>query len=505
VIGTVVGNYRVVQLQGEDGFGTIYLAQHAAGWPASLRAFKPDVVDAALADRWFQAAQAAQASGHPGILHVVERFSAGRNAFLASSAIPGECLTASLQRDKRFWPEIVVKLGWQLSVALGSAHHAGAVHKVLRPDSIYVAQDSAAPGGVRSTVVDFGAAAGLGGTPDWRAPAVEALGMPFYMAPEVTRGGGDVRSDVYSLGCLLFHMAAGRPPYLGSSAPEIATAHQQMLVRGPAAFESSIPWELDQLVQRMIAKETGARPQSMEEVAAELERIAHQYWPVAASEQRTMGLDLRVGKPPPRHRAGRKWVILGAALVVVGGGAGALVALRPWQKHGAAATTAADAAPPPPAPDAAPPPRPASDLDVRLAEARGALDEERWADASAAARIAQKLDPKNEEAARILKVAKAEPANKGLYDDFHKAVDAGDVETALRRFKRVPAGSLYQKKAAAEVAKMREVFLKAKEAEARTLSEGKMCKRIEPIQKDVAKLFPDDQGRIKTIADACGK
>ncbi len=506
MVGKAVGNYQVVQPQGEDGFGSLFLAQHSAGWPASLRWFKPELVDQAFVDRWFQTAQTAHASGHPGILQVVERFWSQRNGFIASGAIPGECMAVSLQRDKRFWPELVVKLGWQISVALGSAHHAGVVHKVLRPESIYVAQDSAAPGGVRTVIVDFGASAALGtSAPSWGAPAVAALGIPFYMAPEVCRGGGDTRSDVYSLGCLLFHMAAGRPPYLGQSASEVANAHQQMLVRGPSSFEPSIPWELDQLIQRMIAKETGARPQTMEEVAAELERIAHQYWPVTASEQRTMGLDLRVGSPPPPHRGGKLWLILAAVVAVLGGGAGVLFALRPWQKKAPAAAAVPDAAPPPPAPDAAPPAKPASDVDVRLGEARRALDEERWADATAAARIAQKLEPKNEEAARILKVAKAEPANKAAYDDFRKAVDAGDVETAIRRFKRVPAGSIYQKKATADMDRMRETFVKAKEAEARTLSEGKMCKRIEPIQKDVAKLFPEAQDRIKTIADACGK
>lgn len=506
MIGTVVGNYRVGQLQGEDGLSSLYLAQHGAGWPASLRSFKPEVIDQGLVDRWFQAAQQAQSSGHPGILQVVERFVAGRNAVIASGVIPGECMAVSLQRDKRFWPELVVKLGWQISVALGSAHHAGVIHKVLRPESIFVAQDSAAPGGVRTVVVDLGASVVLGaGMPDWSAPAVAALGVPYYVAPEVCRGGVDLRSDMYSLGCLLFHMAAGRPPYLGQNATEVTMAHLNMPVRGPASFEASIPWELDQLVQRMTAKDAGARPSSMEEVAAELERIAHQHWPVTASEQRTMGLSVRVGSPPPPAGRGRLWLILAAAVVVLGGGAGALFALRPWQKQATAAPAVPDAAPPPPAPDAAPPPKPASDVDVRLAEARKAVEDERWADAAAAARIAQKLDPKNEEAARILKTAKAEPANKGLYDDFRKAADAGDVESAIRRFKRVPAGSVYQKKATADMDKIRETFVKAKEAEARTLSEGKMCKRIEPIQKDVAKLFPEAQDRIKTIADACGK
>src|SRR5262249_45565778 len=161
------------------------------------------------------------------------------------------------------------------------------------------------------------------------------LGLPFYMAPEVCRGGGDHRSDVYSLGCLLFHMTAGRPPYLGQSAYEIATAHQQMQVRGPASFESSIPYELDQLVQRMIAKETMARPQSMQAAAAELERIAHQYWPQSpAAEHSTMAVNLRVGSPPPARHS-RKWIWIAGAVVVLGAGGGALVATKPWAHRAA--------------------------------------------------------------------------------------------------------------------------------------------------------------------------
>ena len=195
------------------------------------------------------------------------------------------------------------------------------------------------------------------------------------------------------------------------------------------------------------------------------------------------------------------WVV---ALVVLGGGGGVLAALRPWEKKVVAAVVT-DAAPPPPIPDAAPPAKPASDLDVRLEEARKAMEEERWSDAAVAARIAQKLDPKNEEAARIIKTARAEPPNKLAYDDFHKAVEAGDVETASRRIKRIAAGSFYLTKGNAEMERMREVFVKAKEAEARTLAEGKLCKRIDPIKKAVAKVFPESADRIKAIADGCGK
>jgi len=503
VIGKVVGNYRVVQLQAEDGFGSLFLAQHNSGWQATLRGFKTDVFDVPFVDRWFQTAQAAQASAHPGILHVVEKFWSQRNGFIATAVVPGTSLAASIQRDKRFWPELVVKLGWQLAVALGSAHHAGVIHKVLRPEGIFVAADTAAPGGVRTVITEIGASAALGdGVPDWRSPATAALGIPSYLAPEVARGGGETRSDVYSLGCLLFHMAAGRPPYLGQGAQDVIAAHQQMMVRGPGSYEQSIPAELDNLVQRMIAKEIGARPLSMEDVAGELEAIAHHYW--GASEQKTMSVSLPVGRPPPPVGRSRTWMIVAAGLVVLGGGGGVLAAFRPWEKKVVAATIP-DAAPPPPAPDAAPPEKPASDLDVRLAEARKAMEEERWPDAAASARIAQKLDPKNEDAAKILKTARAEPANKVAYDEFHKAVEAGDVETASRRIKRIAGGSLYLTKASTELDRMREVFVKAKEAEARTLAEGKLCKRIDPIQKAVAKVFPESADRIKVIADGCGK
>ncbi len=494
MIGRQVGNYQVTGQIGEDGLGYLYAGRHVAGgWNAALRHFLAPISDVPIVQRYFSIAQRAGQVGNSGLVNAVECFWSGRNAFVATEALGGESMDTILKRDRRLWPELVVKLGWQVANALTAAHSASVVHGILRPQSLFCWPDPELPGGYRVKIIDFGASVFLDvGAPDWRSPRVECVGLPLYMAPEQGRSGFcDYRVDVYALGCIFYQMSSGRTPFLGATAQEIVQAHVAGAIRGPMTYERDIPPELDQLIVAMIAKDPGQRP-LMPQVAAELTRICDKYWPAVRPSQAmsTVQLDLKVGAPPPPMVAQKKrghGVIIGAAIGVVALGTG--VALwHPWKKSGevaeAAVAIAADAGskvavPPPPesAPASAPAPVPA---------------------------VAPASLPASEPAI----TDKDLKQNKPLYDDFEKALKDGDdvdVAKAVRRYHRIPEDSAFAKKARPDYEKLRGDYLHVKSAEAKALADTGKCAKIDPIAKDVGTLFPESAGEISAIQKSCTK
>jgi hypothetical protein len=163
--------------------------------------------------------------------------------------------------------------------------------------------------------------------------------------------------------------------------------------------------------------------------------------------------------------------------------------------------------PPPPSAKPAPPPEPAppepTALEKQLALARAALAEERWAEATTAARAAQRLEPRNADAEAILKAARVEPQNKRLFDELMKAAEEGDPDKTTRRWRRIPEDSLYHPRAKAAYEQVKKDYLHVKRAEATALAETRMCARIAPIEKQVKGFFPESAEEIAAIGRKC--
>ena len=260
--------------------GVVYRAEHVVlGSPAAVKVLLPQFTkDPVVVDRFFTEAKAASAIRHVGITEV---FDYGRlpgdQAFIAMELLRGEDLTGFLARHGKLDPSLVAELGKQLLAALNAAHGAGVVHRDLKPDNIFLTPDPGAPGGIRIKILDFGIAKligdRLGGRTKTKGDTI--LGTPAYMAPEQCRGGTDVdaRADLYAVGCILFELLTGGPPFWADGGGELMAMQIYEAPPRLSHFEPALPQELDALLAKLLAKAPEDRPPSAAWALAALERV----------------------------------------------------------------------------------------------------------------------------------------------------------------------------------------------------------------------------------------
>ncbi|HEV7559137.1 MAG TPA: serine/threonine-protein kinase, partial [Kofleriaceae bacterium] len=170
-------------------------------------------------------------------------------------------------------PVSAMEVARQVASALEAAHRAGIVHRDLKPDNIFLVPDEAVVGGERIKVLDFGIAKlGRSTSSSVQTQSMMVFGTPRYMSPEQCKSAAHVdhRSDIYTLGCILFELLCGQPPFLGAPGELIA---RHVLVDPPAvaSLVPEVPAPLAELVARMLAKEPEDRPQTMATVQRALE------------------------------------------------------------------------------------------------------------------------------------------------------------------------------------------------------------------------------------------
>jgi len=271
VIGHVIGNYRIVRELGRGGMGMVYGAEHTQlGRPAALKMLLPQLsADPAIVQRFFNEARAASAIDHPGIVEVFDfgTHTDGR-AYIVMEMLKGESLEQRLQRAP-ITPAEAGNIVAQVAGALAAAHARGIVHRDLKPDNIFLVPNELVPGGIQVKVLDFGIAklAGeQGGGMKTQTGAV--IGTPAYMSPEQCMGRADIdhRTDLYSLGCVLYHVLCGRPPFVSEyGTGMILAAHMRDPVADPRGL-AQVPEPLAAITMRLLEKEPGARYQTATEL-----------------------------------------------------------------------------------------------------------------------------------------------------------------------------------------------------------------------------------------------
>ena len=277
--GEVFGSYRVVDEIGKGGMGAVYLAEHTLlGRQAAIKVLLRDLSHRQdLVTRFFNEARAATAVKHPGIVEIYDfGYAADGSAYIVMEFLQGESLASRLRRTGPFAEARAVALCRQVAGGLGAAHAKGIVHRDLKPDNIFIVADADIAEGERPKILDFGiaklASEQSAGQSMTRTGMV--MGTPAYMAPEQCKGAGnvDARSDLYALGCILYEMVCGRPPFVAEGAGEVMALHIFSPPPPPSAFAPVNP-ALEQIILRALAKDPGQRFRSAEEMAAALQAV----------------------------------------------------------------------------------------------------------------------------------------------------------------------------------------------------------------------------------------
>jgi serine/threonine-protein kinase len=266
MIGETIKGFAITARLGKGGMGEVWAAeQPIVKTRVAIKVLHKDMsTDRALVQRFFNEAIAVSQIRHAGIVKIHDVGFHKGSAFLIMELLEGEALGARLQRLGRFAPAQIAELGRQIASVLEATHAAQVTHRDLKPDNIFVVQDSELASGERAKILDFGVAK-LGNATSVTATGV-AMGTPSYMAPEQwgTAMKADGSADVYSLGCILFEMCCGRPPFVVSSIPDAYTKHMHDLPPRACALVPELPPELDNLIARMLAKRPADRPSTRE-------------------------------------------------------------------------------------------------------------------------------------------------------------------------------------------------------------------------------------------------
>jgi serine/threonine protein kinase len=280
----VVGNYRIGDQLGQGGMGAVYRAEHTQlGKKAAVKVLLEELSNNKdLVARFFNEARAATAIDHPGIVGVFDfGYAVDRRAYIVMEFLDGETLGERRRRLGRLPVPEALTICRQVAGALGAAHARGIVHRDLKPDNIMLVRDPDVLGGQRAKVLDFGIAKLTereDGGPDDTLPAVKTnngkiMGTPAYMAPEQCRGAGDVdhRADMYALGCVLYTLVCGRPPFLAEASGDLIAAHLLSEPPSPRTVSREIPEPVEEVMLRLLAKRPDDRYASMAEVVMALE------------------------------------------------------------------------------------------------------------------------------------------------------------------------------------------------------------------------------------------
>jgi serine/threonine protein kinase len=276
VIGERYGNYQALSLLGEGGMGAVYLAEHPGiGRRVAIKVLRAEMGhDPQLLTRFLNEARAANAIRHPNIIEVLDSGTTASGAsYLVMELLEGESLSARIKRLSRLDERSAIEIALQTASGLGAAHAKGIIHRDLKPDNLFVIPEESDASRERVKILDFGIA-------KLHVPSGDSLktrtgtlmGTPIYMSPEQCLGTKEIdhRSDVYSLGIILYEMLTGRPPFLSEGFGELLTMHLHDSPAPLRSFAPQVSVAVERAILRMLAKKPEERFQSMADVRAAL-------------------------------------------------------------------------------------------------------------------------------------------------------------------------------------------------------------------------------------------
>ena len=269
LIGRVFDRRYVIKRKlGSGGMADVYLAEdQELGRNVALKLLNErHAADEQFVERFRREAQSAAGLNHPNIVSIFDRGYAEGTYYIAMEYLEGRTLKELLVRNGPTPIPVSIEYARQILGALAFAHRNGIVHRDIKPHNIVVGSDG------RLKVTDFGIARS-GASQMTEAGSI--VGTAQYLSPEQARGASvDPRSDLYSLGIVLYEMLTGHVPFTGDTPVEIAMKHLSLAPEPPSALRPEVPHNLDAVVMRALAKDPDQRYASAEEMDAELARVA---------------------------------------------------------------------------------------------------------------------------------------------------------------------------------------------------------------------------------------
>ncbi|HET9425580.1 MAG TPA: serine/threonine-protein kinase [Gemmatimonadaceae bacterium] len=315
---TLGDRYRVDKAVGRGGMATVYVAHDIRhDRRVAIKVLSPDLTATVGADRFTREVKIAAQLSHPNILGVFDSGETERLLYYVMPYVEGESLRDKLNREGQLSIDEAIQITCEVAEALGYAHAHDIVHRDIKPENILLQSG-------RALVADFGIARLAEAGAEKLTATGMAVGTAAYMSPEQASGmPTDARADIYALGCTLFEMLAGQPPFVGANAMQIMSQHHMATVPEIRVMRHSVPEELDLVIRRAMEKTPADRFQTMED----FKRAVLGEIPATTTSLPRYTARYRTQTAGRKEARWREWAI--AAVVIIGVlGAGAMVAQR---------------------------------------------------------------------------------------------------------------------------------------------------------------------------------
>jgi tRNA A-37 threonylcarbamoyl transferase component Bud32 len=315
-----LGHYRVLELIGGGGMGCVFRAEDLQlHRQVALKVMKPEVAQMPAArERFLREARAAAALDDENVVTIFEVAEERDVLFLAMPCLKGMTLEASLRQAGLPTLPQLLRFGRQVALGLAAAHEKGLIHRDIKPSNLWLM-----PAGDRIKILDFGLARPVDDDVHLTSTGI-IVGTPRYMSPEQALAETvDARSDLFSLGVVLYRMASGAFPFRGTTTFALLSALASEQPRSIRELAPTLPPAAGELIMQLLAKDPAARPASAREVAGRLQAIEERL--PARGSAMTSGDSLSgpataimlQAAAPPRRRWGR-WAAAAALVVLLG-------------------------------------------------------------------------------------------------------------------------------------------------------------------------------------------
>jgi serine/threonine protein kinase len=283
-----LGNrYRVEDIIGSGGMAVVYRAidrKHER--PVAIKVMRPEIAAAMGRERFLAEISIAARLQHPHILALIDSGEVDGLLFYVMPYLDGETLASRLARETRLSVVESMRITTEVASALRYAHEHGVLHRDIKPANVMLT-------GGHAVVMDFGIAKALDNASAPLTATGMIVGTPAYMSPETVEGKADRRSDIYAVGCMLYEMLAGSPPFIGPTAQAILLRHLTHPIPPLSQVRQDVPRHVELIVMRALEKDPDARFQDMPTLHTELQLAAN-------------GASLFASVDAPRTRSSRR-------------------------------------------------------------------------------------------------------------------------------------------------------------------------------------------------------